>query len=806
MATLSHAKLRRGKAIELLDQAARTAADWAALPASVPPHRPAAESRLRELIDAWDQRHGPLAALLPPGPDAVPLNELAAALDRCLATGRDAQQRGRLHELRSQVLGNGLKALVDGADRGTVPIDRARETFEASYLLGIRRLIDGERPELATFQADRHQRSAQLYTESDRRHLEIAPQRVLRKVAEHAIDTRNRLPEQSAIIEREAAKQRRLRSLRQLRTDAGDVLAALRPCWMMSPLMVAQTLPRAELFDCVIFDEASQVRPEEAISSLLRGRQVVIAGDRRQLPPSSFFTGGDRDLDELADEEDENVDALTSGFESILDVATALLPTRMLTWHYRSEDERLISFSNDHIYDRSLTTFPGATRDTPITFQKVDHRPASSVEIRSNPTEVARVVDLMIEAARTRPTDSLGVIAFGQAHATSIDDALATRLSQLADPRLEEFFDPERPERVFVKNIERVQGDERDAIILSVGYGKDMTGRVPLRFGPVNQEGGERRLNVAASRARRRMAIVSSISHHDFDASGLKRGPQLLQALLQYAESSGSNTGADPDHHRLNAFETMVKFELEQLGLRSIPQYGSSNFRIDFALPHPDNHGRMVLAVEADGATYHSSPTARDRDRLRQQILERLGWRFHRIWSTAFFDDPRGEAPKVLASYERAVAAIDQPGVPPPERVPLSSQPEDPTTANWSPPAADTRSTSSAPPPPERPPEVTTRLSQPINSPPPNHPPTTPDNHVPSGPPKPALPKARDIAEYRQADLVALVRWITDDGSRLLTDTQIKQTMKSELGYGRLGRRIAAAFDAAIADYHRSRQ
>ena len=649
---------------------------------------------------------------------------------------------GQTEALRSQLVSDGLEPLVILVEQGEVSESDAKSVLEHSILRECKRAVDLRNPVLNSFRAeDQHQRTQQ-YAEADRRHLESAVERVMREVAERAIEVRNQYPDENAVIERESKKKTRHKTLRQLQSEAGHVLTAIKPCWIMSPLMVAQSLPAEPLFDYVIFDEASQIRPEEAISAIARGRNLVVVGDRRQLPPSAFF---DTTTADDVDEYDEDSDALTAGYESILDVTIALLPAKMLTWHYRSRDERLIALSNDHIYGGSLTTFPGSQKISPIKFCRVHHTPVSSVEVRSNPTEVAAVVNLMLEHARERSDESLGVIAFGQFHATAIDDALRECLHQEGSSELDDFFDESLPERVFVKNIERVQGDERDAIILSVGYGKGLSGRVPHRFGPLNQDGGERRINVAASRSRSRMTVVSSIGSKDLDVGSLGKGPQLLQHLLRFAETGGEDTGAVEGAQSLNAFELAVKFELEKLGFDPICQYGVSGFRIDFALPHPANDGRMVLAVEADGASYHSSATARDRDRLRQQILEDKGWHFHRIWSTAFFKDPAGEAAKVKTSFDRA----------------LRGDPDQPLAPYSATPAY---------------------------------------NDVPrrADPAKPRIRKGVAIDDHDHLQLVALVRWITKNGENLLTEDEIKERMKEELGYARIGSKIKIAFERAI--------
>ena len=665
--------------------------------------------------------------------------DLAAQLS---STEQTALLLGRSAELRRTIVSQGVGPILEQIDSGYIHEEAAPNVLHQSVLDGIRRRIERNARLLGSFNAREHAATASKYAAADRDHIKSAVERVKRHIAERVVEVRNAFPDQNALIEREAKKKTRHRTLRQLQEGSGNVLTALKPCWMMSPLMVAQALPAQPMFDYVVFDEASQIRPADAISSLLRGRNVVVAGDRRQLPPSAFFdSAGGGDIDDY----DEDVDALTAGYESLLDVVGVPLPSRMLSWHYRSNDDRLIALSNDHIYGGGLTTFPGSEKKSPIHFHKVDHTPIDKTEIRSNPTEVGAVVDLMLAHARERPEMSLGVIAFGQAHATAIEDMLQETLFDLGDEELDEYFDENRAERVFVKNIERVQGDERDAIILTIGYGHNLAGKVPLRFGPVNQEGGERRINVAASRARSRMDVVSSFESSELNVDTSSKGPQLLRDLIRFAETSGEDTGASAIKNPLNPFELAVEFELQELGLDPIPQYGASGYRIDFALPHPENDGRMVLAVEADGASYHSSQTARDRDRLRQQVLEAKGWRFHRIWSTAFFRDPKGEAHRVKQAYDRAVR----------------NEPDELVTLFDS---------DSTPPPP-----------------------------VPAMA-KPRLARGRPITQYKHRELVALARWITSNGDRLLTDEQIHEEMKAELGFARSGSRINEAFGRAIRD------
>lgn len=462
-------------------------------------------------------------------------------------------------------------------------------------------------------------------------------------------------PELESIVRAEAAKSRRHRPLRDLLPLAGDLITAARPCWVMSPLVVASVLPPGVWFDVVVFDEASQIPPAEAVSAISRARQVVLAGDARQLPPTAFFTTVNDDADPSPD------DSLTEGVESILDVLAATLPSRRLSWHYRSQDERLISFANEHVYDGSLVTFPGTGSAPVLRHELVDGsgvvaEGAASVE--TTQAEVERVVELVLEHARTRPGESLGVIALGMAHTQRLDDAVRRAL-QGVDSETAAFFTEDVHERFFIKNLERVQGDERDAIILSVGYGKTPHGRVLHRFGPLNVEGGERRLNVAITRAKKRMTVVSSIAADELDPARLKaRGAQMLRDYLAHAATSTATVAADPGDgmpHRAVESVVMAEFarRLRASGLTVHERYGSSADPIDLAVEDPQRPGRLVVAVESDGPEYAAMPSARDRDRLRAEHLGRLGWNHLRVWTRDAFRDPARDVARIQALVER---------------------------------------------------------------------------------------------------------------------------------------------------------
>ncbi len=617
-------------------------------------------------------------------------------------------------------------------------------TITESLTLGLR----GPTPTVADFQ--RH----------DRHHIEAGPVRVRRACAEVAVAARDEHREQGLLVERQAKLRPRSPQhlpIRDFFAQAPDVIRALKPCWAMSPLVVSQTLPaRRDLFDVVIFDEASQVTPANAIPAILRGRQLVIAGDSHQLPPTSFFVSA---VDE-DEEPDIPADAGTQGYESVLDALAGLVPEQMLTWHYRSRDERLIAFSNAHIYDRALTTFPGALHDDVIRHVLVEPSVSDVASTHeSSSDEVNRVVELILEHAQERPNESLGVIAMGIKHAERINERLRQRREEMRDDAedsadeddvkvLDEFFSESLDEPFFVKNLERVQGDERDAIVLTIGYGKDpATGRMLYRFGPLLQDGGERRLNVAITRAKRRMTVVSAFASADLDPDKLnKDGAKLLRAYLAYAESGGTSLG---ERHELppelNPFEIQVRDALEKAGLNVTAQHGVSGYRIDFAVKHPEQPGRYVLALECDGVSYHSSPTARERDRLRQQHLEQLGWRFCRIWSSDWFDDRPREMQRILDDYCDAVAVAD------------GEEPPDPFDD------------AAAAPPPATAPTATRDGRRPV---------------------------VRD--PYNPREIEAVVHWVESDTLLRTRDELFWDTLRA-LGYERAGPRIRPAIEAAIA-------
>ena len=423
----------------------------------------------------------------------TPHKELEEMVRR-LASQRDVVANlPRIRDLERQLATAGIDRITALVGKEIQP-EYAEAAMEQSWLKAVSDDILFADPQLSKFTQVAHSRNQKNFIELDHRHLETTVERINRAAAEAAIETMNAYRQETDLLRGQAGKKSRHLPIRQLFRRAPHVLTAIRPCWTMSPLLVAEILPPdTGLFDVVIFDEASQIPTAEAIGSLARAPQTVIAGDDRQLPPTSFFQK--QEAYDLADDEDEDEDDEYSGavsiedYESMLDVAK-LNPIRqeLLKWHYRSRDGRLIAFSNTNIYGDGLTAFPGVAVASPFYFHLVPFRPLPRKSTRSHPDEVTKVVDMIIEHAQKCPDESLGVITFGIPHANNIDDALRSRLREMDTQPFEKFFSEESPERFFVKNIERVQGDERDVIILSVGYHKASNGTLPYRFGPLNKK------------------------------------------------------------------------------------------------------------------------------------------------------------------------------------------------------------------------------------------------------------------------------------------------------------------------------
>ncbi|WP_156993969.1 AAA domain-containing protein [Pseudonocardia acaciae] len=728
-----------------LSDAMRQRAHWRQL--AGPGAVPVPDAGLHQVAAVYQQLRRQLASVaLSARLDGLERRAPAEVANTLHALRQDKDTLYKLPEittLRRRFEGVGLgDLLAELAERNVTP-RQAKQMFWHSWLRSLDDEFKLASAYLRNFTPEQHDRLVKEFQESDRRYLEATVRRVRRQVAVHARRARDDYPDQAKTLRNEASKVRRLMPLRKLVEQTSDVLLALRPCWAMSPLVVSRTLPATRLFDLVIFDEASQVKPHDAITSIMRGNRLVVAGDEKQLPPSSFF---DRQLSGELDEDDEAFDL--GDYESILGSMRPMVRNTRLRWHYRSRDERLIAFSNSAIYDGDLVTFPGAQQETPLRLEVVDGTASPGTD-GLPAQEVHKVVELVLEHAERRPDESLGVITLGAKHQDRLEQAI--RQARRARPDLDEFFaeDAGSTHRFFVKNIETVQGDERDAIILSIGVARRADGVVSRTgFGVLNQEVGKRRLNVAITRAKRRMTVVSSFPSSALAPSDNVNGTELLRRYLELAERDidprdvGRSAGTE-----LNGFERDIRARLTEAGITVNPQWGVSGYRIDFALAHPNEPGRMVLAVEADGDSYHRITSTRDRDRLRQNHLETLGWRFHRVWASAWFSDPEAETEKIVNAWRAAVAEHD-------------ARP------------------ASSPRPPERktPAPAPTNVRQ------------GPYHHVPPGFP---------IQKYTDRQLLAVCRWLISDGLALDREERVAQAMK-ELGFKQRGKRIVERLTWAV--------
>lgn len=552
-----------------------------------------------------------------------------------------------------------LKTFVDYTIERRISVEDVIFAYRKAFYTQWVYLILRESPVLIKLSRIPHDATVRLFQEKDELNFEIN-KAIIKAGLSAQRPNLDMVAQGSAIsiLLREGEKKRKLKGIRTLLQEIGDLALTLKPCFLMSPLSVSTFLSADACFDTVIFDEASQIFPQDAIGAIYRGKQLIVVGDSKQMPPSNFFNASF-----AQDDNDNEPDDLTD-FESILDICSATFPQKRLKWHYRSRFESLISFSNKNFYDNELITFPSAKQNSDgigVDYFYVDG--TFDRKTKTNRAEAERIVDLVFENIEKYPERSLGVVAFSISQQNLIDKLILKRRRQ--DPSKEPFFRSDKAEPFFVKNLETVQGDERDTIIFSIAYGKDSQGRLLLNFGPLNREGGERRLNVAVTRAKYNAQIVSSMRYADIDLSRTQSlGARLLREYLDYAENgeialsrsatSAISTNINAFNEYDSEFETEVCEFLRENGFGVDTQVGCSSYKIDLALKRPDSPD-YLLAIECDGATYRSSKNARDRDRLRQEVLERMGWKFYRVWSTDWFRNKRVEKERLLEAAKSAV-------------------------------------------------------------------------------------------------------------------------------------------------------
>jgi len=458
---------------------------------------------------------------------------------------------------------------------------------------------------------------------------------------------------EGSLIYNELSKQKRHIPVRDLMHRAGGSIQKIKPCFMMSPLTVAQYLRPGELFfDLVVIDEASQLRPEDALGGVARAKQIVVVGDPKQLPPPSFFqhtnAGDDEEEDFIAD--------------AIMDMAlSSFRPARILSRHYRSQHESLIAFSNHHFYDRSLILFPSPIKNPEELGVRLNYV-GGTYAASSNLEEIQAVVKAALNFMRRYPERSLGIATMNQVQKDLIESEMDRAFIEHFHAATYRTKWQNTLESFFVKNLESVQGDERDAIFISTVYGPDKNGVIMQRFGPINRAEGYRRLNVLFTRAKKNMVVFTSLKPEDIKvADSSSEGLRAFRGFLAYAAKGiideGKTGTAEPD----SDFEIWVKERLESIGCEVHPQVGVEGYRIDLGVKHPKYPYGYLMGVECDGATYHSSKSARERDIIRQQVLENLGWKIYRIWSTDWFSNPSKELEKIKAYIENLLASDDLP-------------------------------------------------------------------------------------------------------------------------------------------------
>lgn len=559
-------------------------------------------------------------------------------------------------KVRWEALTFGLARLVTAMENGSVEPKAARRAFEVNYSRWWLNAVVDIEPVIRTFVSAEHEKRIGDFRALDKRFTDLTRAWVRASLCAGLpkSDTVTRSSEWG-LLRHEMSKKKQHMPLRELMKSIPTALVKLTPCLLMSPLSIAQYLSAdANAFDVVVFDEASQIPVWDAIGAIARARQVVMVGDPKQLPPTAFFDRAESALD------DEDV---ATDLESILDECMgANLPTMNLAWHYRSRNESLIAFSNHRYYGGGLVTFPSpVTEDRAVSFHYIKGVYEKG-GARTNKAEAkALVADIVARLKSPNFRESkltIGVVTFNTEQMNLIEDLLDEERRK--DPSLEPHFSEMELEPLFVKNLESVQGDERDIMYFSITYGPDLSGAVSMNFGPMNRDGGERRLNVAITRARVELRVFSSLKGEQLDLSRTQAaGVRDLKHFLEFAER-GPRALAEATKGSLGGFESpfeeAVAAALAGKGWQVHTQIGASRFRVDLGIVHPDAPGAYLCGVECDGATYHRSATARDRDMLRDQVLRGLGWEIVRIWSTDWWIDRQGTLEKVHQALETLLA------------------------------------------------------------------------------------------------------------------------------------------------------
>jgi hypothetical protein len=610
-----------------------------------------------------------------------------------------------LYRAAAEALGNaGAGELTRAHADGRVATRELTGILEKAVLRQWHSAAVDAAPALRDFEARQHSLRVEQFRELDRAHIDTSRRHVIATLE-------GRLPSlaasqvassEPALVMREAQKRSRHLPIRRLFQEIPTILPRLKPCFLMSPLSVAQYLPAdAPPFDLVVFDEASQISTHDAIGAIARGRQVIIVGDSRQLPPTSFFARSDAD-DALPDEDDQI--ELEGELESVLDEAVAkLVPQQRLGWHYRSRHEALIDFSNRHIYEGRLDVFPAAqfqSDDVGVHWRKVPdalYQGGKGPGGRTNHREAEVLVqELVSRLKRHPPADrTFGIVTFNVPQQQLILDLID---EARIDPEVDRHFTGTEP--LFVKNLENVQGDERDEILFSICNAPDAKGRFSVQTGALNGPGGDRRLNVAITRARKKLVVYSSIEPEQIDRSRTKaRGIWLLRDFLQYVRDRANGVRAPSDGHKSSGQERTMAEALRTAGWEVDTGIGCSGYRLDLAIRHPSVPGRYGVAVESDGHAYRSARSTRDRDRLRGEVLASLGWRLERAWSSSWWFEREAAARSLVENVRSALERPIEAAEPPARPTEVTPRPTEPAARDGEAPGGMDTPPSSTPPP-----------------------------------------------------------------------------------------------------------
>lgn len=579
-----------------------------------------------------------------------PISHLESQITQLKEGLGELQNWSRFSSSRAECLETIGSKLVEIVDKDEIETQDLIPCLEGNFADSTLRKLFLEEPLLSRFVGDVHQKKIEEFQELDRKIIKLNRFRIAKKLYENRPSLSSNASPRSelGVLKSEFARKRGHMPIRKLLSICGGIIQNIKPCFMMSPLSIAQYLDPYSVknlrFDYVIFDEASQVKPEDALGALLRAKYAVIMGDTRQLPPTTFF-------DILIDVESEDYDlAVLADMESILHLTKRSFPSKMLRWHYRSRHESLIAVSNQEFYDNHLLIYPSPSQDAEELGLKLVHLPETVYDrgkTATNREEAKEVIKAVFEHYKKYgDAKSLGVGTFNVRQQQAILEELELQLK--LNPRMEKYFKRNQEEHFFVKNLETIQGDERDVIMVSVGYGFDAEGRLSHNFGPVNQDGGERRLNVLLTRAREKCVIFSNFRGRDLHLTlNSPFGLRALKVFLEYAENRTLNqVDKFPDSNE-TAFENAIYEFLTEQGYEVHSQVGCAGFRVDLAILDPEYPGRYLLGVTCDGPIYQSSRVARDRDRLRQQVLTGLGWRLYKLWSPDWYRN-RAEVQKTL--------------------------------------------------------------------------------------------------------------------------------------------------------------